>query len=373
MARYNSKRFVSATEAAEQHFMQLSGDLEIDASKLQALRQRIESRAEDVCNANEANFGSAVKAFMNEMEGPDGMEGAMNDVGNQIEMQMQAKAEKMQEEIQPKTQRMEEIRQQIQEIDAIERDVASAGASADALQIYEDQKKQLYVEMQQLSSEMQASGTEMRQVGQKLETVFGGLEQKMNEQFSEQSGEHAAFKMQMAEKQMALFTKVFDVQVDKVKTKKKQLEEEGLDASVFDELVSWMESKKSEAQTVFYSGKEEDMEKFMNGMDGSRGTWETKIDAAISPQIEAKIEKDWSETKPKILEGISLARENGVDTSDIEKTISEIEALQTQYKALQGEQKMAAYGKAKAKFEQLREEWIVLRDELEAIASEEEA
>lgn len=372
MARFNSNKFVSATETAERHFMQLSAEIEIDSTKLQELRERVQVRAEELCSANEANFGSAMKAFMNTMEGPDGMESAMNDIGNQVETQMRAKMEAMQAEMQPKRERMEELRRQIQEIDAMARDVASSGASGEALQVFNQQKQPLYEEMKQLGEEMKLQGEQARAVGSNLETVFGGLGEEMERNFDENSADFTAFKMEMAEKQMALFTKVFDIKMEEVKRQKEKLEADGIDASVFDELIAWAESKKAEAQGVFASGDEQAMEAFMNGMDSSGGEWEAKIDAAISVQIEAKIESKWSELKPTIEEGIALAGENGLDTTQIKTIVAELEQIQVDYKSAQGEQKRELYSKAKDKFEELRAEWEYLRVEIEWAIEQEE-
>lgn len=365
MARFNSQRFVIATETAEQHFMQLSGEIEIDSTKLQELRERIQVRAEELCSANEANFGSAMKSFMSTMEGPDGMEAAMNDIGNQVETQMKEKMEAMQAEMQPRIERMNELRRQIQEIDAMKRDVAFSGASGEALQVFDQQKQPLYEEMQRLGEEMKLQGEQARALGSNLETVFNGLGEKMEANFDENSAEFTAFKMEMAEKQMALFTKVFDIKMEEVKKQKEKLEADGIDASVFDELIAWAESKKTEAQSVFSSGNEEQMEAFMKGMDASGNEWEAKIDAAISTQIEEKIERKWSELKPTIEEGIALAEENDLDTTQIRTIVAELEQIQVDYKTAQGEQKRELHSKAKGKFEELKAEWEYLRAELE--------
>lgn len=346
MMKYHTAQFFDAMTGIETHFSELNNEfdwLNVDISAISQLKAEAQTKMDAFCASTPDNFGEKMTDFMNVLQGADGMESAMMGIGTQIQTQVEAKMGTMMPE-------MEALQQQMQ----------NASSQEEAM-VYAEQ--------------MTAIGAEAETLGARLEEVFGGMEAKM--QAAMQGQDHSDLKQIAMQKQLDLFVKVFDFHKQKVLAAKAELEAQGFTITAMDEIIEWMDSKKTELQTLIDNdATDAEIEAFFQSMD--QGPPEN-IQASIEEEIQSQMLGDFAasvdDIGPKIEKAIAQGKSAGLDVTALETKYEELGVLAAQMDEIESlpegpakmEQAIALIGPLKTKFDEVKAEYAKLQQEAQEL------
>lgn len=318
--------FGAVIDVTVEHFTWASGQVEflgsLDVSPLTALKALLKQRIEAVCNSTPENFESNMNALMALVEGEGGGGGPMEEAMNGIQFQIEEKMINAMEPYEEKMRRMQEIGDQMRAIGEQMRNTQDQ-AQQEALM---NQMQQLEQEMRELES----VGEEMQRMGDSMEQVFGGMESKMESAMNESrnSAEAISWRECAAQKNLELFDKMIDYVLNEISRQRTELEAQGIDASVFDEIEAWLREMREEAKSVFtVNSSEQEKFNFILKMENGMKDIEKKILAQIKGQLFEKFIAQAEENLWNIKSAIKLANEKGVGVSKIESLAGEMEEL----------------------------------------------
>ena len=407
MAKYNMQKFVDGADAVKAIWDEIAVSLSaegiiMNTSALTSIKEGVLSRVDDLCSATPETYGEAIQEIILFSLGNNGLEQSLKSMGAKLESDIQSKMDEYtaegeaiqleidamtgglsQDEIIALTIQMQAYSTELQGLTADPQamqnpaNVARVQFLSTEIQSIQASLGATTPEAQQrgieLGEQAQAFGAKAQALGTKIETVFGGLAEKMRAAFA--GNEYSELKSEVNEAYYALFLKVFDAKIVDVNAKKAEVSAYGIDTSMFDEVTTWADSKKQQALSVFTAdATEEEIMEFIELISIESAEMEIRINSMIEGLIRENYIDNLDQLRANAQAGIDAATNGGLDTTNLEELTAELEALRLEAMALDeaGNDSLAfeKIKEAESIVELLKEEYAKLQAEGEGVEDE---
>jgi len=417
MAQYNVQRFIQGVQAVKDYFNNISSELNLTVSltEIDSLKDSIINGINDVCTANETNFGLKIQGLIDLLNGSEGIEVVLRSVGTSFETQLYAKQDEFNEEklridsekalidaeaanltgsltIEEHallTSQVESITNEINdlvaqaenggtpeeinallsqidskrvELDSITSQLLNAASEAEGL---EAQANQLKARAEVLKSDAESFKAYAEAYGAKAESLFSDIEDEIRTRLLDQ-GNYSNLLAQVNEKQQALFNKIMDYQSGIIDQKEAELTAHGIEVQAFSELKSYLKTKRSQAMSLLVGEvNPESINQLTSEMESQINEYKNEIISEATNKVVQAFFPELTELETRLDEGLEKARALGFNTTQLEQEINELKNLKAsaQELAIQGsiDEAFAMIEIIKPKFEQVKKTYHELK------------
>ncbi|MFA5332961.1 MAG: hypothetical protein WC376_00505 [Candidatus Nanoarchaeia archaeon] len=404
MAKYNMQKFVDGADAVkaiwDEVVVSLSSEgITLDTSALLSIKEGVLSRVDALCSATPQTYAQAIQGIIDYSLGANGLEQQLKSMGSELETNIRAKmdgyaaeGEALQAQIDALTggKSPEEIQAIVSQIQAKSTEYQGITANPMAMQdpatsaraaalLSEIQTLQASIggatqegqdEGVALGEQAQSLGDKAQFLGTKIESIFGGITEKMKQAF--EGNDYSTQKSEVNEAYYALFLKVFNAKIIDVNEKKAEISAYNINTSMFDEVTEWAAQKKEQAKSVFVeTATEEDIKEFIELINLESAEMEIRINSIIEGLIREKYVESLDELRSNANAGIVAANNGGLDTTELEALTAELETLRDEAIALDnaGNDSLAfeKIGEAQAVVALVQEEYAKLQAQGEGV------